>query len=111
MNDNENLEGGPAAVPDSAGAKVETAGAFDIRNFIGLLVALFGVILLLVGLFDFTDVEAAKTGGVNANLWAGIVMVVVGLLFAVWAKVEPIRMIVSENEEGAEEPRDIAGLD
>ncbi|PWH07369.1 hypothetical protein DEO23_01620 [Brachybacterium endophyticum] len=111
MNEKQNSQDGPVAVPDSAGAHVETAGAFDIRNFIGLLLGLFGVILVLVGLFDFTDAEAAKTGNVNANLWAGLAMVVVGLAFGLWAKLEPIRIVVSENEPGAESPKDIASLD
>jgi hypothetical protein len=31
-----------------------------------------------------------KTGGVNANLWAGIVMVVVAAAFAAWSRIRPI---------------------
>lgn len=93
------------------GAAVRTAGAFDIRNFIGTLLGLFGLVLLAMGLFAFTPAEAAKTGGLNANLWAGLSMVVVGILFIVWTKLDPIRMMVRENEDGAEEPRDIAAID
>ncbi|MGY5765815.1 hypothetical protein ACXET9_11505 [Brachybacterium sp. DNPG3] len=100
--------GADASAPSAA---VETAGAFDIRNFIGALVGLFGAILTLMGLFAFDAAESAKTDGMNANLWAGIAMVVVAALFFLWAKLDPIRMIVQDNEEGAEEPKDIAGLD
>lgn len=96
-------------VPEDA--TVQTAGAFDIRNFIGLLLGLFGLVLLGAGVFAFSPDEAAKTGGVNANLWAGAAMVVVGVLFIVWTKVDPIRMVVRDNEDGAEEPRDIAAID
>jgi hypothetical protein len=59
----------------------------------------------------FDDAESAKTAGMNANLWAGLVMIVFGAAFFAWTKIAPIRMVVAENEEGAEEPRDIAGLD
>ncbi|GAA1491039.1 hypothetical protein [Brachybacterium sacelli] len=90
---------------------VETAGAFDIRNFIGTLLGLFGLILLAMGLFAFDEGAAAKTDGLNANLWAGLAMVIVAVAFVVWTKLDPIRMVVRENEEGAEEPRDIAPLD
>ncbi|MEE1619590.1 hypothetical protein [Brachybacterium sp. J153] len=111
MNTHKGTTPEPADSPDvPADAHVETAGAFDIRTFIGALVGLFGLILVAMGLFAFTPHEAAKTDGLNANLWAGIAMVVVAILFFVWAKLDPIRMIVRENEDGAEEPKDIAAL-
>jgi hypothetical protein len=70
----------------TAGKK--TAGALDIRNIIGLLLAIYGVILLFMGLFG--DAEEGKTGGVNANLWAGLGLLVVGSLFMAWAKIRPV---------------------
>ncbi|WP_058234758.1 tetraspanin family protein [Devriesea agamarum] len=90
---------------------VETVGAFDIRIFIATLICLFGVILVALGIFAFNAHEAAITGGINGNLWTGIIMIVVAILFVVWAKIDPIRMVVRENEPGAEEPRDIAPVD
>lgn len=100
---------GPTAdLPEDA--TVQTAGAFDIRNFIGTLLGLFGVVLVIMGLVAFTPEEAAKTEGLNANLWAGLAMLVVGILFMVWTKVDPIRMVVRDNEPGAEDPHDIAAL-
>ena len=104
----ENTPTGGADVP--ADATVQTAGAFDIRNFIGTLLGLFGVVLVIMGLVAFTPEEAAKTEGLNANLWAGLAMLVVGILFMVWTKVDPIRMVVRDNEPGAEDPHDIAAL-
>ena len=104
----ENTPTGGADVP--ADATVQTAGAFDIRNFIGTLLGLFGLILVIMGLVAFTPDEAAKTEGMNANLWAGLAMLVVGVLFMVWTKLDPIRMVVRDNEPGAEEPKDIAAL-
>ena len=68
----------------------KTAGAFDIRNVIGALLAVYGVILLLMGVFG--DEQSAKTGGINANLWAGIVLVVVGAAFLVWTWLRPVRI-------------------
>ena len=65
-----------------------TAGAFDIRNVIGGLIGLCGIILILVGLFGNEDAD--KTGDVNANLWAGIAMVVFALAFIVWARLRPV---------------------
>nr|WP_122819954.1 hypothetical protein [Nocardioides pantholopis] len=60
----------------------------DIRNIIGGLLAVYGVILLLMGLF--ADTEPEKTGDVNANLWAGIGLLVVGAVFIVWAWLRPV---------------------
>ncbi|MBM6405519.1 hypothetical protein JQN72_14835 [Phycicoccus sp. CSK15P-2] len=69
-------------------AEQHKAGAFDIRNVIGLLLAVYGVILTLTGLF--ADPETDKTGGVDANLWAGLALLVVGSVFIAWARLRPI---------------------
>ena len=65
----------------------KTAGAFDIRNFIGLLLGLYGIILTLMGLLG--DKELDKTGGVNANLWTGLALLVVAAVFMTWARLRP----------------------
>jgi hypothetical protein len=65
-----------------------TAGAFDIRNIIGALLGIYGVILLAMGLFADTDED--KTGNVNANLWAGLALLVVGVGFMLWARLRPV---------------------
>ncbi|SDK30540.1 hypothetical protein SAMN05428985_103497 [Nocardioides sp. YR527] len=61
---------------------------FDIRNVIGSLLTVYGVILLLMGLFG--DPEVDKTGGPNANLWAGIALLVVGGAFIAWGVLRPV---------------------
>jgi len=65
-----------------------TAGAFDIRNIIGGLIGLYGVVLTVMGIFG--DEEGDKTGDVNASLWAGLVMLVIGVGFLIWARVRPV---------------------
>jgi hypothetical protein len=76
--------------PDPDGERVarHTAGAFDIRNFIGALLGLYGLILTLLGFFG--DQALDKTGGVNANLYAGIVLLLVAAFFITWARIKPI---------------------
>ena len=73
-----------------------TAGALDIRNIIGGLLGAYGVILLLTGIFG--DTEEDKTGGVNANLWAGLVLVVMSAIFLGWALLRPV--VVPDEFEG-----------
>ncbi|NYG06585.1 hypothetical protein BJ986_001072 [Phycicoccus badiiscoriae] len=73
----------------------KTAGAFDIRNIIGALLGLYGVILLLAGLFG--DTASAKTGGINANLWTGLALAIAAVVFLTWARLKPI--VVPEHVE------------
>lgn len=67
-----------------------TAGVYDIRNIIGGLIGVYGIILVIMGLFG--DQELDKTGGVNANLWAGLVMLVIGVAFVAWALLRPVKV-------------------
>ena len=78
-----------------ADKSTHTAGALDIRNIIGGLLAVYGVILLAMGLFG--DKELDKTGDVNANLWAGLALLAVGLGFLAWARIKPV--VVPEHVE------------
>ena len=80
---------------DGTRGRRHTAGAFDIRNFIGALLGIYGVILTLLGIFG--DKAYDKTGGVNANLYAGIVLIVISAVFIGWARLRPI--IVPEHVE------------
>jgi hypothetical protein len=50
----------------------------------------YGVVLTLLGIFRASDEELARGDGLNINLWAGIGMLVVGLLFAAWARWRPL---------------------
>ena len=75
----------------------KTAGAFDVRTIIGALLTIYGVILLLMGLFG--DTAEDKTGGVNANLWAGLALLAVGIFFLAWARLKPIVVADTKPDE------------
>jgi len=45
----------------------------------------------------FGDRAYAKTGGINANLWAGLVLLVMTAIFIPWARLRPI--LVPEHVE------------
>lgn len=64
-----------------------SAGLFDVRTFIGALLGIYGIVLTLMGLFG--DKELEKTGGWNANLWTGLVLIVVAAVFLIWARLRP----------------------
>lgn len=92
MSELSNRPGKPIRRPD----RRHKAGALDIRNIIGALLATYGVILVLTGLLG--DAETDKTGGVNANLWAGLALLVVGGGFLSWARLRPI--LVPSSDQG-----------
>ena len=77
----------------------KTAGLFDIRNFIGGLLGIYGVVLTAMGLF--ADPELSKTGGVNANLWTGLSLLAVAAVFVIWARLRPT--IVPEHVDRADD--------
>jgi hypothetical protein len=64
------------------------AGAYDVRNVIAALIGFYGVVLLLVAIFGHDETD--KTGGIDANLWAGLAMVVFAVVFALWSRLRPV---------------------
>jgi hypothetical protein len=79
------------------------AGAFDIRVVIALLVAIYGVVLTVLGIIADPK-EVDKAAGININLWGGIAMLVFAALFVLWARLRPIVVPVEpvSAEEAAE---------
>ncbi len=77
-----------SSVAPSSGKKV--AGAFDVRNIIGALIGLYGVVLVVMGLIGPSEDDLAKTGGFNANLWVGLGMLAAGIGFLLWSRLRPI---------------------
>lgn len=75
---------------DSAGkTKTHRAGLFDIRIIIGLLIGIYGVILVITGIFT-SDSQVAKGDGLNINLVGGGVMILASIFFIAWARIRPI---------------------
>lgn len=74
--------------PDDSGSASKRL--FDLRWLIAAMFAVYGLVLIVVGIFD-SQAEIDKAAGVRINLWTGIGMFVVGLVFAVWARLRPLR--------------------
>jgi hypothetical protein len=72
--------------PQSAASKL-----FDIRLLIGGLFTLYGVMLTIAGFFT-SDTARHKASGININLWLGLGMLVLGLLFLLWHRLNPLRI-------------------
>jgi xanthine/uracil/vitamin C permease (AzgA family) len=71
--------------------KVDTARAarlFDVRRVIGGLFTVYGVIVTILGIFD-SQAEIDKAAGVRINLWIGLGMLALGLLFLLWQWLRP----------------------
>ena len=75
---------------DAPAPEKKAAGAFDVRNIIGALIGLYGVVLTVMGLIGPSEDDLEKTGGFNANLWVGLGMLVAGLGFILWSRLRPI---------------------
>lgn len=92
------------AEPTSAGRK-HTAGLFDVRNIIAALMGIYGVVLVVMGLLNFTETDKAKADNFNLNLWCGLGMFVFAVLMALWAHLRPILVdeVELEREKAAAE--------
>jgi hypothetical protein len=77
------------------------ANLFDLRRIIGGVFTAWGVLLTLLGLFG-SDAENNKAAGLNINLIAGIGMLIVGIVFLVWAFSRPLGTELRETD-GSEE--------
>jgi hypothetical protein len=73
---------------DAERRRRHTAGALDIRNVIGSLLGIYGVVLTVLGLVS--DDSGEQTGDLGANLWAGIALLVVSGSFLLWVRLRPI---------------------
>jgi prolipoprotein diacylglyceryltransferase len=71
--------------PQSAASRL-----FDLRSMIGGLFVLYGIMLTVAGFFT-SPANLAKAAGININLWMGIAMLILGVLFLVWWRLNPTR--------------------
>jgi hypothetical protein len=71
--------------PQSAAARL-----FDLRSLIGGLFVLYGIMLTVAG-FSTSHKELTKAANININLWMGIGMLIVGVLFLVWWRLNPAK--------------------
>jgi len=78
------------------------ANLFDLRRIIGGLFVLYGIVLIIVGLTD-SQAEIHKAAGVHINLWAGLGMLVLGILFLIWAFTRPLGEQLREQEDASPE--------
>jgi hypothetical protein len=73
--------------------------AFDVRLIIAVLTGIYGLVITVLGIGFTTEQELEKSAGVNINLWAGIGLLVICLLFAGWARLRPLRVPAHQSEE------------
>ncbi len=66
------------------------ANWFDVRRLIGGVFALYGLILLILGLAGSHHVKT-KADGIDIDLWPGIGMLIFAALMLVWAFSRPTR--------------------
>ena len=85
--------------------KARTRSLADIRVVIGAALGLIGLFLLVCSAFLNGPDETAKTGGVNANLWSGLGLVVIAVLMILWWVAEPRG---KSGNEGISDTADIA---
>jgi hypothetical protein len=75
------------------------AGAFDVRNFIAMLIGTYGVVLVAMGLFSTSTTDLDRAGGLNINLWAGLGMLLVAAAFVAWARLRPVLVPDVDDED------------
>jgi len=86
----------------------KAANLFDLRRMIGGVFAVYGLILLILGL-GASDQEIEKAAGWNLNLYVGIAMLIVAALFLVWAFTRPLSDELDEADDRPEGDRTVVG--
>lgn len=75
---------------------------FDIRTIVGALLGLYGIVLIIVGAVKNGAADLARSGGWNINLWSGIAMAIVAVVFLAWVRLRPAPIPESVPAEPAE---------
>ena len=87
----------------SGSGKPVRVGLFDIRIIIGGLIGIYGIILVITGLFT-GDNQIDKSDGLNINLVGGICMIIGAAAFIIWARVRPIVVKADAVKQDEDEP-------
>lgn len=87
---------------------------FDIRNIIGALLAIYGVLLTIAGLAPglvtpHDDAPAADNKvdlyvGTDANWWVGLALLAVAAVFLAWAALRPVVVAAEADGDGTTSP-------
>jgi quinol-cytochrome oxidoreductase complex cytochrome b subunit len=77
------------ASQSEGGSRSLTATLFDLRSVIALLFVVYGIVLTIYGAVASTPDDVKKSGGIDINLWTGIVMLVVAAFFITWVVLRP----------------------
>jgi hypothetical protein len=80
---------GPGITDEDEAKAARVANRFDVRRLIGGLFCLYGVILLVLGVFGSHAVKN-KAAGINVDLWTGLGMLIFGGLMIFWALSRPV---------------------
>ncbi len=83
------MSSAPNDHPGGTGSRI--GRLFDVRLVIGVVLLVYGVILLITGLLD-GDAAIKKAANTHINLWTGIVLIVVGAVFLVWMRLNPLQV-------------------
>ena len=99
---------------EGAARAAQAANLFDLRRIIGGVFGVWGVLLVILGIFD-SEAEIAKAADVNINLWAGLGMLAISAFFLIWAFTRPLGEQLAEgaeSEQGGGGPgQDVPGAD
>ena len=85
-----------AADERSGGRAMRAANLFDLRRIIGGVFLMWGILLTVLGITD-SDAEIEKAAGININLYAGLGMLVVAIIFLLWAFTHPLGKELEED--------------
>ena len=90
------------------GTTRHTAGAFDIRTFIAGLMGIYGVILVLAGIFGADETTSGEQVAGNVNLYVGIGLLIFAAGMQGWAMWRPTvvdeEQLARERAEGEQPP-------
>lgn len=80
-----------------------TRSLADIRVIVGAVLGVIGLFLLVCSVFLNGPEEMSKTGGINANLWSGVALLVIATAMSLWWFLNPEGEPGDENITGMPE--------